>query len=1033
MSIDPMQRDVSCFRWAICQFFCVVTCLAICNPADADETLSIVKKLETGAVVEGPGVNSEGDIAFAVSSSSNSDENGIWLSQQGEPAERVARFESLPGFPTKATELVCECLAFNRRSEVAFVVRGVGDKISVRGLWFFDSERQLHTVYISKQAFGAEQTEEALWPFDCLIGISDQQPAAVWFRLSKPPSGLFCCFVKDKPLESLSGFRSLNAELNTRGDLLCGEQVIRFYQTSVEVASLIQPIGQAKTKPERFENLVMSDYGHLAFRSSPDIGIVTVDPTEGTRVVLNDQQAGRAIGVVHLDINRRGNVVSYPALFPNSISSLYFCSPSQVKTIVMEGMSAPETTAVFKRAKQNPRSGRDATFPSVTLNNSDQIAFAARLEGKDVSESNDLGVWVADAVSGEQRLLARTSDVVAVGSQNRTIKDLRLCGRNHISNARIRGLNDAGQVALGMTLDDGSVVIAAYQAFASKPESVRQTRVTDADQALREWLEAADGALARTTAANENSGWRNVTALADSMRREHKHLVSEIDRLTSVVRESDNRFAAAELKWCQTRQLELEVLWDELWLWPFNTEMQTDTFQNEVWARSYHAMMSKYGDIEHVRTKVSEKYAQIESLQHVVPPLAPIPEKELTLPKPGLRFDAGRFVSYPRGRNGLAMFSHPLGDTSAKILQQDPWHRELGPQDLQKGLLHLMKPYIERLVQLDWTAEGSLQWDKTAWQRNQGFNSSKQAVYQLLRDANVPESILLHPDARNRLQLGLFDVAADQSDLAQQMRRYLRQRCNVSIDNIAEYDSSDLTLHGFRIRDQGTVEIRSLGAAGRVVTIQELGDAIPTALTIHLQENGLMRIHFDSKDRTVMLNQHPDRRLRLYMSDQDGDVNRQADSLASLYRSEIDLVDQRLLPVLEQIGVRGPVRFGQHEFVQMVAAHLRKERVRAEFDNLIVQLQSDAFSARQAALARLDEGITEYWPFIPSTLESNLSFDATQSLQHLVTRIESTTQYAAADNLIRALGTLESKSQLLELRPAMPADVQTLIDQRLVQ
>ncbi len=129
-----------------------------------------------------------------------------------------------------------------------------------------------------------------------------------------------------------------------------------------------------------------------------------------------------------------------------SLTSTFLLAVGVVASLAPPVAAAPGYDTIFLSGNPAPGTGVNFSyffFP--VINDAGQIAFRGGLTGAGVDDTNDLGMWITDTVSGEIELVARTGDP-APGT-----------GVNFSLFSPERVLNAAGQIAFGQPLSSSTL------------------------------------------------------------------------------------------------------------------------------------------------------------------------------------------------------------------------------------------------------------------------------------------------------------------------------------------------------------------------------------------------------------------------------------------------------------------------------------------------------------------------------------------------------------------------------------------------
>ncbi len=132
---------------------------------------------------------------------------------------------------------------------------------------------------------------------------------------------------------------------------------------------------------------------------------------------------------------------------------------------------------------------------SYALNANDQIAFLGRIAGTGITSSNDLGIWATDQ-NGALHLIAREGDPLEVlANEIRTISELRFLGGSGNGDSRPSGFNNVGQLAFYAQFTDESSGVFVSNRVANLPEP----QILPGDYNGDDTVDAADYVLWRKT------------------------------------------------------------------------------------------------------------------------------------------------------------------------------------------------------------------------------------------------------------------------------------------------------------------------------------------------------------------------------------------------------------------------------------------------------------------------------------------------------------------------------------------------------
>jgi hypothetical protein len=135
----------------------------------------------------------------------------------------------------------------------------------------------------------------------------------------------------------------------------------------------------------------------------------------------------------------------------NPAAAFFAGDPNNPTMYAQYGGQAPGTPAGV--TFQNIEGPSEGGYGQLAINDNGQVAFAGDLQGPGVTSSNDTGIW-AMTPDGSVDLVARTGQVVTIGSQNLTIESVRMLGDGDLEGLGT-DYNTADQIALYMEFTNG--------------------------------------------------------------------------------------------------------------------------------------------------------------------------------------------------------------------------------------------------------------------------------------------------------------------------------------------------------------------------------------------------------------------------------------------------------------------------------------------------------------------------------------------------------------------------------------------------
>jgi len=218
----------------------------------------------------------------------------------------------------------------------------------------------------------------------------------------------------------------------------------------------------------------------------------------------------------------------------------------------------------------------------------------------------------------------------------------------------------------------------------------------------------------------------------------------------------------------------------------------------------------------------------------------------------------------------------------------------------------------------------------------------------------------------------------------------------------------------------GSFEFQILEAAGpgRLLRVADS----PQGLLVMLVGDMVHRFH-QSKNGEV--------RLVEVLDDEDV-VTIKAASFAELYRDHPQVVEQRLIPLLDHVGIVPPASRFDPQIVDRLVERIAVDsnEIRQEVMALVEDLDGNKFTKREAASEQLRENLDQYYEFlVPLQDETSLSREARARIRKLL--IEKPRATAELDVAISAMQLTSNQEYLSEVKELVSEAQATAIVRRI--
>ena len=403
-----------------------------------------------------PSIDNLGGAAFRAYFSDEIVNGGINTVYRSSNQQIVARVgDHAPGLPVDVPFQEIIHLQASLQGPAAFLgyARNDNGEIPREGIWAEDASGQLRLVALTGTEPPGVSSGTTLSSFAEWIYFSSS--LNLWIPPPLPPfvvngsgeTAFYSLLDQSGSPHSSEGIWSEGGGQGLRLVVQRGMSVPQF-SPGATIATIVTPEDAVR----------MNDAGVAAFTAlavDPDyvggggVGLFLDDPQQGLMVAVRSEQEAPGLPGVRFrnlllpSLNNAGQIAFVaeqladdPVAIPNY--GIWAGSPGDLRLVTQTSALAPGTDGRFLSLHES-LGWREYNLRPV-INGQGEVAFAARITGPGVDESNDTGVWVQD-VQGQLQLVAREGDVV---DGDRTLDDLLALAGGLI-------LNNQGQVAFQTT------------------------------------------------------------------------------------------------------------------------------------------------------------------------------------------------------------------------------------------------------------------------------------------------------------------------------------------------------------------------------------------------------------------------------------------------------------------------------------------------------------------------------------------------------------------------------------------------------
>ncbi|MFP4054974.1 MAG: hypothetical protein ACLFV7_14020 [Phycisphaerae bacterium] len=339
---------------------------------------------------------------------------------------------------------------------------------------------------------------------------------------------------------------------------------------------------------------------------------------------------------------------------------------------------------------------------------------------------------------------------------------------------------------------------------------------------------------------------------------------------------------------------------------------------------------------------------------------------------------------------------------------------------LAKGALQKYHKHIAALMKLTWT-DGRLDLDEEHWNAAFRGKTRKQIIDEIaseMIERGYPKEWAQRTakdtaeGSKLDLVFGRLQAAVGPGGMSSSSGMG-KSRCS--------FRGDDLNGSYSRVWKDHTLRVSESESPGRIVTIE---DKVDGTLNFSIID--------PSGELIVILRQNPKGATQI-LHVQGFDVNRlKGDSFLDIYRNNREYVNERLFPVMKQLGVTPPMGLYDERLVAAVVSELRGKMDEAEqqkVDELIVQLDSAEYPMRKSATEKLTRNFVRYRSKVEAALKKDdLSREARMRLEKVVADNPLADRYG---KIISGMHLLEDPEYLIDLLAIVKDRERALVVKRL--
>ncbi len=1061
---------------------------AIAERCDAGEA-RIVKVIHAPDEYKSlPIINDRGDVVFLVADE-NGTEIGIWMrSSDGTVRHWLRSNSEVPEVPSGVPlQVYPHSLRLNHHGQIAFRGSWRDEDSYGTAIWLLDEDLKPKTVVVERTE--APDTDGLLFGHlnDPLVLTSRKQPVLFFdsILVNRPGKGeagrrAFDTMVDQRrsvwarrwdedprlvydESERAADFASA---INDRGDFLIAPKVSRGRERPVELRLFDGPRLEIVHPNDSFLVGKQAFSLHHAYRvslnSNRDVALladIRADRRVAKALLLYDGGTIKPIlydgapleGITSQaieinsqpDVNEHGNVLFFPtACLYDVPPTILFAGKNQEPKVLVDATSpAPGTTQPFLRPPkaatdtgidiEGLTGGKASPFTSVQFNDRDQVAFVGQLAG-DATAENHRGIWFIDTRRNQTHLVVRTGDALNLPSgETKTVSNVLMM--NDTDRLGLRALNSRGVLTYALSFKDGSVAFVVDDRFAiasdtdELTDSLRDVDRSVVEQNCEKWEQLADSYLNFLDEQVRQSDQTKLEQLASGLRGEYSATQRRLESLLSLDEQHEltPQDYVAAVKSLQIRLRELPAIWNALANWKFYQVPAFRSSEEREFIEQTLELLKDYDSYASLSERVKTKSDQLQVLQ-----VSPIRAASVNGRTPWVDSSTQGFRA--------AVFQEPLGTLARGLLPELPVVTEdndgADTRPIEGPLGEVRQP-LSQFAKFAIQADGRLAIDRKSWTEQTGSLVELRAgrlAYKYLKDAHIREQVLMPAEDAQRP----FPRGQDWMhfpEVSPGMELFVRIQELTSDPEQSSYNSG--------IGD-GTesISFETAKLTGRLRIVDglfrfQLSEVTAPWRVIEFEarEKDEFRLVVVVEDNCFILSQSPAGAIRCAITKPESALVKTAKNFAELYRTEPEFVKKEIIDYLDRLGMRGPATPEGAAFRAAVVRRLRSRLpgVRQAAEEAIQALNSPEYDHRQAAFLKLSKNAELYQPVLEEYLKNNQEIESRVQLERLVAFAQD--QTGEYDALIDAFDSLESKSQLEEIKKDANDEERLLIDAQLRQ
>ncbi len=1051
---------------------------------DAGEA-RVLKVIDSpGRYQPSPLINDRGEVAVFLAVPSEHPDHGVWVSSQDGTMRQVVRTDSaMPEMPKGATlHLHPHSLQWNDRGQLTFIASwGLQDDYGA-GIWQMDLDSKPKMVTERRKPENPTDKLAFQDQLDTVWDLTGQGRSSVFFKVKTHDPGEF----EDNPLASIQRLHGrseywirqegaepkfvrsvpgdrhdVQASLNSRGDLLeftRGSQKPRVTLHLIDgpFLNLLDETDAISIGPN---SLTVYRIHHASHNVRHEMALVVSAGNQRADVdalLLHDGKQWKPVlydgprieGVPHQPIemnsrallNSSGNILFFPQVcHHNKPPTITFIAKDQPPKILVDtsgvapGMDVPfaiptviSPQGVDERTVIRSLFENSSPFSAVQFNDQNQFAFIGEVAGR--ANANPSGIWFGDAATGELNLVVRTGDKRTLPSgETKVIKDLAMDQSGYDGPSARRALNGRGVLTYALQFEDDSIAFVIDDRFAKATSESVATKDSppvadekEVERACDDWEQVADQYLTYLESQWADSDQFKLEKLAQELRSEYQDVQRRLALLLSVEEDAEMtpQEYVATVRSLRVRLRELPVIYEALSEWPFYNHPAMRSPAERAYTQASLQLLVDCDLYPALAQRVLAKSQRLNELQ----------QTEIKAAKAsGGRI--GRGLQPTRA----AAFEEPLGTLRPGLLPEFTVSVNPSSEATEiKGPLDEARQPLSQLAAIQIQSNGRLEINRQRWQDATGSmtrDQAKKAAMQLLTRANISHRVLLPREPQIHHMQMLMNRGGGGSP-AMDLFLKIQEAMGPHGGSSGGSDGGENVRYSFETeRLAGHLRMDEKG-----LFRLDLNELVAPWRDLRLEsQEGRLRIITTSENDVFVLTQASDGEICCVVKSGDQEHIRRAKNFVELYQSQPDFVKKEIIGYLDRLGMGVPPKPEGPEFRAAVLKRLRSglPAVRLEAEEAIQALSSPEYERRQAAFVTLSKNAELYRTVLEEHLKNNKEVESRVQLERLIAFAqERAGEYGM---LIDVFGTLESKSQLEEIKKDANDEERMLIDAQLRQ